>query len=147
MISVLVIAHEPLATALIHCTRHIYRRLPSQVAALDVFPDEDPEVALQSARDLAARINDGSGLVATKLERDDDQGEVRLEGVAQNVAAPNFTVGGVAVTTDGNTEFRDINGVTVGAAAFFQAAPGRQVKARGTMVGNAVLATRAELED
>ena len=63
MISVLVIAHEPLATALIHCTRHIYRRLPSQVAALDVFPDEDPEVALQSARDLAARINDGSGLV------------------------------------------------------------------------------------
>ena len=91
--------------------------------------------------------NDGSGLVATKLERDDDQGEVRLEGVAQNVAAPNFTVGGVAVTTDGNTEFRDTNGVTVNAAAFFQAAPGRQVKARGTMVGNAVLATRAELED
>lgn len=63
MISVLVVAHEPLATALIHCTRHIYRRLPSQVAALDVFPDEDPDIALQSARDLAARINDGSGLV------------------------------------------------------------------------------------
>jgi hypothetical protein len=91
--------------------------------------------------------NDGSGLVATKLERDDDQGEVQLEGVAQNVAAPNFTVGGVAVTTDGNTEFRDTNGVTINAAAFFQAAPGRQVKARGTLVGNAVLATRAELED
>ncbi len=91
--------------------------------------------------------NDGSGLVATKLERDDDQGEVQLEGVAQNVAAPNFTVGGVAVTTDGNTEFRDTNGVTVNAAAFFQAAPGRQVKARGTLVGNVVLATRAELED
>jgi hypothetical protein len=91
--------------------------------------------------------NDGSGLVATKLERDDDQGEVELEGVAQNVAAPNFTVGGVAVTTDGNTEFRDTNGVTINAAAFFQAAPGRKVKARGTLVGNAVLATRAELED
>ena len=91
--------------------------------------------------------NDGSGLLATKLERDDDQGEVQLEGVAQNVAAPNFTVGGVAVTTDGNTEFRDINGVTVSAAAFFQAAPGRLVKARGTLVGNVVLATRAELED
>lgn len=91
--------------------------------------------------------NDGSGLVATKLERDDDQGEVQLEGVAQNVAAPNFTVGGVAVTTDGSTEFRDTNGVTVNAAAFFQAAPGRQVKARGTLVGNVVLATRAELED
>ena len=90
--------------------------------------------------------NDGSSLVATKLERDDDQGEVRLEGVAQNVAAPGFTVGGVAVTTDGNTEFRDTSGVT-NAAAFFQAAPGRMVKARGTLVGNVVLATRAELED
>lgn len=63
MISVLVIAHEPLATALIHCTRHIYGRLPSQVAALDVIPDEDPDIALRSARDLATRINDGSGLV------------------------------------------------------------------------------------
>jgi mannose PTS system EIIA component len=63
MISVLVIAHEPLATALIHCTRHIYGRLPSQVAALDVIPDEDPDAALRSARDLATRINDGSGLV------------------------------------------------------------------------------------
>jgi len=63
MISVLVIAHEPLATALIHCTRHIYGRLPSQVAALDVIPDEDPDVALRSARDLACRINDGSGLI------------------------------------------------------------------------------------
>lgn len=91
--------------------------------------------------------NDGSGLLATRLERDDNQGEVRLEGAAQNVAAPNFTVGGVAVTTDGNTEFRDTNGVTVNAAAFFQAAPGRNVKARGSLVGNVVLATRAELED
>jgi len=91
--------------------------------------------------------NDGSGLLATKIERDDSQAEVRLEGIAQNVAAPNFTVGGVAVTTDGNTEFRDKDGVTINAAAFFQAAPGRKVKTRGTLVGNAVLATRAELDD
>ena len=91
--------------------------------------------------------NDGSGPVATKLERDDTQGEVQLEGTAQNVAPPNFTVGGVAVTTDGNTEFRDRSGVTINAAAFFQAAPGRKVKTRGSLVGNVVLATRAELED
>jgi hypothetical protein len=91
--------------------------------------------------------NDGSGLVATKIERDDAQGEVRLEGTAQNVSAPNFTVGSVAVTSDGSTEFRDTNGVTINAAAFFQAAPGRKVKVRGALVGNVVLATRAELED
>jgi hypothetical protein len=53
----------------------------------------------------------------------------------------------VAVTTDGNTEFRDKNGVTISATSFFQAAPGSVVKVRGSLVGNTVLATRAELED
>jgi hypothetical protein len=91
--------------------------------------------------------SDGAGLVATRIERDDDQGEVQLEGTAQNVAQPNFTVGGVAVTTDGSTEFRDKNGVTISATSFFQAAPGQAVKVRGSLVGNTVLATRAELED
>jgi hypothetical protein len=91
--------------------------------------------------------SDGAGLLATRIERDDDQTEVQLEGSAQNVAQPNFTVGGVAVTTDGNTEFRDNDGVTISATSFFQAAPGRVVKVRGSLVGNAVLATRAELED
>ena len=63
MIGILVIAHEPLGTALIHCTRHIYGRMPLQLAALDVVPDEDPEVACRAARELVARINDGSGVV------------------------------------------------------------------------------------
>ena len=68
MIGILVISHEPLGTALIHCTRHIYGRLPVQLAALDVIPDEDPEAACRGARELIARINDGSGvLVLTDL--------------------------------------------------------------------------------
>jgi hypothetical protein len=93
--------------------------------------------------------NDGAGLLATKIEREDveGEGEVEVEGIASDVAAPNFTVSGVAVTTDGNTEFEDEDGGTISAAAFFQAAPGRQVKARGLLVGNTVLASRAELDD
>ncbi|MEN9313638.1 MAG: hypothetical protein RIS35_31 [Pseudomonadota bacterium] len=68
MIGILVISHEPLGTALIHCTRHIYGRMPVQLAALDVIPDEDPEQACRAARELVARINDGSGvLVLTDL--------------------------------------------------------------------------------
>ena len=63
MIAVLIIAHEPLATALMHCTRHVFKRVPPQVAALDVLPDEDPEGLLEGARLLGSRINDGSGLV------------------------------------------------------------------------------------
>ncbi len=68
MIGVLVVSHEPLGTALIHCTRHIFGRMPAQLAALDVIPDEDPAAAIESARALANRINDGSGvLVLTDL--------------------------------------------------------------------------------
>lgn len=68
MISVLIVAHQPLATALLGCCRHIYRGLPVQAAALDIIPDEDPDQALQAARALARRINDGSGqLVLTDL--------------------------------------------------------------------------------
>jgi PTS system ascorbate-specific IIA component len=61
MIGIMVVSHEPLGTALIRCTRHVFGRLPPQLAALDVVPDEDPQVAVAAARDLLARINDGSG--------------------------------------------------------------------------------------
>lgn len=92
---------------------------------------------------------DGSGYLATRVERDDPEGTgVQLEGIAQSVAEPGFTLNGVAVTTDGNTEFRDNNGASISSAAFFQAAAsGQPVKVRGTRVGNVVLAERAELED
>ncbi|MGD9941819.1 MAG: PTS sugar transporter subunit IIA [Burkholderiaceae bacterium] len=59
----MVVSHEPLGTALLHCLRHIFGRLPPQVAALDVIPDEDPEFASGAARDLLMRINDGSGVI------------------------------------------------------------------------------------
>jgi PTS system mannose-specific IIA component len=63
MIGILVVSHEPLGTALIRCTRHIFGRLPPQLAALDVIPDEDPQAAIGATRELAERINDGSGVL------------------------------------------------------------------------------------
>ena len=63
MIGIMVVSHEPLGTALIRCTRHIFGRLPPQLAALDVIPDEDPAAAIVAARELLARINDGSGVI------------------------------------------------------------------------------------
>jgi mannose PTS system EIIA component len=63
MIGVLIISHEPLGTALLSCTRHIFGRLPPQVAALDVIPDEDTTEASEAARQLFARISDGSGVL------------------------------------------------------------------------------------
>jgi mannose PTS system EIIA component len=63
MIGILVISHEPLGTAFISCTRHVFGRLPPQLAALDVIPDEDTTLAVAAARQLMARINDGSGVL------------------------------------------------------------------------------------
>jgi hypothetical protein len=37
--------------------------------------------------------------------------------------------------------------LTISASTFFQLAPGKLVKVRGTLVGNTVLAERAELDD
>lgn len=90
---------------------------------------------------------DAAGLVATLLERDDVDSSVEVRGPATSVAQPTLVVGGVEVTTDANTEFRDNGGGSITAAAFFAAAPGREVKARGTLIGNVLLAERAELED
>jgi hypothetical protein len=90
---------------------------------------------------------EASGLVATLLERDDPEAGVELQGVATDVAQPNLNVAGIAVTTGPATEYRDNNGVSISAATFFAAAPGREVKVRGSLVNNVVLAERAELED
>jgi hypothetical protein len=90
---------------------------------------------------------DAGGLVATRVERDDDEPGVEVEGRATSVAPPGLVVGGVSVTTDAATEFRNEDGAPITAAAFFAAAPGREVKVRGTLVGDVVLAARAELED
>lgn len=90
---------------------------------------------------------DASGLVATLLERDDPEAGVEVKGLATDVAQPNLRVGGIAVTTGPATEYRDNNGASITAAAFFAAAPGREVKVRGSLINNVVLAERAELED
>lgn len=90
---------------------------------------------------------DGTGLVATLLERDDPEPGVELKGPATDVAQPNLRIGGIAVTTGPSTEYRDNNGASIAAAAFFAAASGRDVKVRGSQVNDVVLAARAELED
>jgi hypothetical protein len=90
---------------------------------------------------------DGGTFVASLLQREDTAAGVEVKGPATAVSPPNFTVAGVAVTTNASTEFRDKSSGSITAAAFFAAAPGREVKVRGTLVGNTLLAERAELDD
>ena len=59
----------------------------------------------------------------------------------------DFTIAGIRITTNDQTEFRNNDGGSISAATFFAAAAGREVKVRGALVGNTVLAEQAELED
>jgi PTS system ascorbate-specific IIA component len=50
MIGILIIAHAPLATALRECALHVFPDCASGVLALDVLPNDAPEVSLADAR-------------------------------------------------------------------------------------------------
>lgn len=91
--------------------------------------------------------DDGSGLLATVIEREDVQGHTEIVGVAADIAPPDFVVAGIRVTTDTNTEFRNEDGVTISASEFFAAALGQTVEVRGTLAGNTLRAEQAELDD
>ena len=88
----------------------------------------------------------GSGLVATVVERTRAENDSFLRGVALNVAAPNFTVLGVSVTTNAQTRFIGVGGRTEAPATFFERAANETVNVRGTLVGNVLQAERVQLE-
>jgi hypothetical protein len=123
--------------------------------ALTRFEDHsDADLPRFSLADLRAgdyvelsAYDDGGGLVASLLERDDADDRIEIEGPASAVAAPDFTIAGIRITTNDQTEFRNNDGGSISAATFFAAAAGREVKVRGALVGNTVLAEQAELED
>ena len=72
MVAILVIAHEPLASALVSAAHHVYSRDPcaaaSRLTGLDVAPAADPDAVLAQARALVAQADLGRGvLVLTDL--------------------------------------------------------------------------------
>ena len=72
MVTIIVIAHRPLASALVEAARHVYSRDPCiasrQMVGLDVAPDADMAGALAQARELLRDVDSGQGvLVLTDL--------------------------------------------------------------------------------
>jgi len=71
MIGLLVIAHAPLADALLQCARHVYGSDPghcSRSIAFDILPTADPAQSAEQARQLCADLDCGQGvLVLTDL--------------------------------------------------------------------------------
>lgn len=90
---------------------------------------------------------DASGIIATRLERDDDEGDVALRGFVDGVTEPDFVILGVTVSTVAATVFRDLDGSLLTPTVFFQQANGRIVEATGTLNGSVITASEVELEN
>jgi PTS system ascorbate-specific IIA component len=65
--TILLIAHVPLAQALRACALHVYPDCEAEVMALDVLPDEDPEITLIKAEQLRTKLGEGQMLVLTDI--------------------------------------------------------------------------------
>jgi len=84
----------------------------------------------------------GNSLVATLVERDKPDDRVYLQGLAANLANPNFTVLGVQVMTNSQTKFTGPGG----AQQFFTDAVGQTVRVRGALSGGVVVADQIQIK-
>jgi hypothetical protein len=92
-------------------------------------------------------FENASGVVATRIEREDFDNEVAIRAFVDSVSNPDFTIHGVTVQTNGNTVFRDTNEQVITAATFFAQAAGRLVEAEGSPSNGGILADEVEFED
>jgi hypothetical protein len=83
----------------------------------------------------------GNSLVATLVERDKPDDGVYLQGLAADLANPNFTVLGVQVMTSSQTQFTGPS-----AAQFFASAAGQTVRVRGALSGSVVVADHVQIK-
>ena len=90
---------------------------------------------------------DASGIVATRIEREDFGGDVAIRAFVDSVGDPNFTIRGVSIETNGATVFRDIDGTLLDSGEFFGQAMGRLVDAEGSQSNGGILVDEVQLED
>jgi hypothetical protein len=87
----------------------------------------------------------GDGLAAVLIERDNPEQRSYLQGVVTSVANPNFTVLGVSVATDSQTNFTGMGNQAKAAPEFFAQALNQPVRVRGTLNGTVFSADQAQL--
>ncbi len=118
--------------------------------------EDDSALSLQTFGLADIRVGDyievsvfdaGTAFVATKVVREEDPGEVYVSGVADSVSDPTFTILGVTVRTDVDTEFKDEFETEILASTFFAEAQGSEVEATGQFASGEILADEVELED
>ena len=68
MAGIIIVAHTPLASALLDFVEHIYGNIPQNIFAVNVPPHEDVKVTLQRLQDIVNLIgNDKEVLIMTDI--------------------------------------------------------------------------------
>lgn len=65
--AILIIAHTPLAHALRDCVLHVYPEAHSDVLAIDVLPNEPPEITIQTVKEALDRMPHPTTLILTDM--------------------------------------------------------------------------------
>ncbi len=63
MIGILLLTHVPLGQAFIAAASHVFKGQPERLEAIDVIADQDTDEVCRRAREAAARLDDGSGVL------------------------------------------------------------------------------------
>lgn len=63
MAGILIVAHTPLASALLDFVSHVYGEIPDKIVAIDVPPHEDAKITFQRMADCAMKVADKQGVL------------------------------------------------------------------------------------
>lgn len=63
MIGILLLTHAPLGQAFITAAQHVFHSSLERVEAVDVIADQDPAQVCSLAKEIIARLDDGSGVL------------------------------------------------------------------------------------
>lgn len=132
--------------------------LPGITVAVNTFTEFGGSGSPSSLNDFSVgdhvrirgRVSTGTTVVATEFEMRSADTRVILQGPVDSIANPNVVILGVTVNTSTiqNTNFKDLNDVTIGSTAFFSALTvGKLVKARMDLNGMVMEWEEIEFED
>ncbi len=100
------------------------------------------DLAIGDRLEIRAVLDAGS-VIASRLERDDADGDVTLKALVESIDRPSITMLGVSVASDDNTVFQNAAHVEIDADTFFALVePGSLVRTEGVYDGTSILASK-----
>ena len=63
MVGILLLTHKPLGQAFIEAATHIFRSVPENLEAIDVYADQEPAEVKIQVKAAVSRLNQGKGVL------------------------------------------------------------------------------------